>query len=111
MKVVIIGGIAAGMSAAAKFKRLSPNDDVVVYEKGDIVSFGACGLPYYVGGFFEDSNEMIARTPEEFRASGIKLFTNHEVMKVDFNVTTFSKLTFFIGGIIALAPLAIINLS
>ena len=56
MKVVIIGGIAAGMSAAAKFKRLSPNDDVVVYEKGDIVSFGACGLPYYVGVFFEDSN-------------------------------------------------------
>ena len=42
MKVIIIGGIAAGMSAAAKFKRLSPNDDVVVYEKGDIVSFGAC---------------------------------------------------------------------
>ena len=85
MKVVIIGGIAAGMSAAAKLKRMSPNDEVIVYEKGDIVSFGACGLPYYAGGFFEDPNEMIARTPEEFRASGIKLFTNHEVMKVDFN--------------------------
>lgn len=54
MKVVIIGGVAAGMSAAAKFKRLSPNDEVIVYEKGDIVSFGACGLPYYVGGFFDD---------------------------------------------------------
>ena len=79
-----IGGIAAGMSAAAKLKRMSPNDEVIVYEKGDIVSFGACGLPYYAGGFFEDPNEMIARTPEEFRASGIKLFTNHEVMKVDF---------------------------
>ena len=85
MKVVIIGGIAAGMSAAAKFKRLSPNDDVVVYEKGDIVSFGACGLPYYVGGFFEDSNEMIARTAEEFRKTGINLFTNHEVLEVDFD--------------------------
>ena len=84
MKVVIIGGIAAGMSAAAKLKRMSPNDEVIVYEKGDIVSFGACGLPYYAGGFFEDPNEMIARTPEEFRASGIKLFTNHEAMKVDF---------------------------
>ena len=52
MKVVIIGGIAAGMSAAAKFKRLCPKDEVVVYEKGEIVSFGACGLPYYTGGFF-----------------------------------------------------------
>ena len=73
MRIIIVGGIAAGMSAAAKFKRLSPNDDVVVNEKGDIVSFGACGLPYYVGGFFDDSNEMIARTAEEFRRTGINL--------------------------------------
>ncbi len=85
MKVIIIGGIAAGMSAAAKFKRLSPKDDVIVYEKGDIVSFGACGLPYYVGGFFEDSREMIARTPEEFRESGVEIHTNHEVIDVDFS--------------------------
>lgn len=84
MKVIIIGGIAAGMSAAAKFKRLSPNDDVVVYEKGDIVSFGACGLPYYVGGFFDDSNEMIARTPEAFREAGVEIHTKHEVTNVDF---------------------------
>ena len=85
MKVVIIGGIAAGMSAAAKFKRLSPKDDVIVYEKGDIVSFGACGLPYYVGDFFDDSREMIARTPEEFRESGVEIHTKHEVIDVDFS--------------------------
>ena len=85
MKIVIIGGIAAGMSAAAKYKRLCPNDEVIVYEKGDIVSFGACGLPYYVGGFFEDSNEMIARTPEKFKESGIDIFTKHEVLEVDFD--------------------------
>lgn len=85
MKVIIIGGIAAGMSAAAKFKRLSPNDDVVVYEKGDIVSFGACGLPYYVGGFFDDSNEMIARTQEAFREAGVEIHTKHEVTNVDFS--------------------------
>ena len=85
MKVIIIGGIAAGMSAAAKFKRLSPNGDVVVYEKGDIVSFGACGLPYYVGGFFDDSNEMIARTPEAFREAGVEIHTKHEVTNVDFS--------------------------
>ena len=85
MKVIIIGGIAAGMSAAAKFKRLSPKDDVVVYEKGDIVSFGACGLPYYVGDFFDDSREMIARTPEEFRESGVEIHTKHEVIDVDFS--------------------------
>ena len=85
MKVIIIGGIAAGMSAAAKFKRLSPNDDVVVYEKGDIVSFGACGLPYNVGGFFDDSKEMIARTPEAFREAGVEIHTKHEVTNVDFS--------------------------
>ena len=85
MRIIIVGGIAAGMSAAAKFKRLSPNDDVVVYEKGDIVSFGACGLPYYVGGFFDDSNEMIARTPEAFREAGVEIHTKHEVTNVDFS--------------------------
>lgn len=84
MKVIIIGGVAAGMSAAAKFKRLSPKEEVIVYEKGDIVSFGACGLPYYVGGFFDDSREMIARTPEEFRESGVEIYTKHEVIDVDF---------------------------
>ena len=88
MKVVVIGGIAAGMSAAAKFKRLCPNDEVIVYEKGEIVSFGACGLPYYVGGFFEDSDQMIARTPEKFRESGVDIFTKHEVLGIDFNSKT-----------------------
>ncbi len=90
MKVIIIGGVAAGMSAAAKFKRLSPKDEVIVYEKGDIVSFGACGLPYYVGGFFDDSREMIARTPEEFRESGVEIYTKHEVIDVDF-ITVVSR--------------------
>ncbi len=85
MRVIIIGGVAAGMSAAAKLKRMKPDASVVVYEKTDIVSFGACGLPYFVGGFFDDPNNMIARTPEKFRETGIELFTKHEVMSVDFD--------------------------
>lgn len=85
MRVIIIGGVAAGMSAAAKLKRLQPETEVVVYEKTDIVSFGACGLPYFVGGFFDDEKNMIARSPEKFRESGIELFTNHEVLEVDFD--------------------------
>ncbi len=85
MRVIIIGGVAAGMSAAAKLKRMKPETEVVVYEKTDIVSFGACGLPYYVGGFFDDSNNMIARSPEKFRETGIDLYTKHEVLSVDFN--------------------------
>ena len=83
MKVVIIGAVAAGMSAAAKLKRIKPDYEVVVYEKTDIVSFGACGLPYYVGGFFNDSNMMIAREKSKFIESGIDLKTFKEVIDLD----------------------------
>ena len=89
MRIIIVGGIAAGMSAAAKFKRLSPNDDVVVYEKGDIVSFGACGLPYYVGGNFDNVDRMLVRTPEKVRETGIDVKIEHEV--VSLNVKTKTK--------------------
>lgn len=90
MRVIIVGGVAAGMSAAAKLKRMKPEYEVVVYEKTDVVSFGACGLPYFVGGFFDDPNNMIARAPEKFRESGIDLNIFHEVMSVD---TESKKLT------------------
>ena len=83
MRIVIIGGVAAGMSAAAKAKRMAKNSEVIVYEKGSIVSFGACGLPYYVGDFFDNPKGMIARTPEQFRESGVEVNINHEVLKVD----------------------------
>ncbi|HSQ89247.1 CoA-disulfide reductase [Romboutsia sp.] len=83
MRVIIVGAVAAGMSAAAKLKRMQPEYEVVVYEKTEVVSFGACGLPYFVGGFFDDANNMIARSPEEFRETGIDLNIFHEVVNVD----------------------------
>ena len=83
MRVIIVGGVAAGMSAAAKLKRMKPDYEVVIYEKTDVISFGACGLPYFVGGFFDDSREMIARTPEEFKKTGIELNIFHEVTAVN----------------------------
>lgn len=83
MKVVIIGAVAAGMSAASKLKRIKPDYEVVVYEKTDIVSFGACGLPYYVGGFFDDPNMMIARQKSKFIESGIDLETFREVLDIN----------------------------
>ncbi|HHW66353.1 MAG: hypothetical protein PWP07_1536 [Epulopiscium sp.] len=82
MKVIIIGGVAAGMSAASKIKRVDKNAEVIVYEKGDFLSYGACGLPYYVGGFNDDYTKMIARTKEQFESIGIHAHTNHEVIKV-----------------------------
>ncbi|MDK2585679.1 CoA-disulfide reductase [Romboutsia sedimentorum] len=83
MRVIIVGAVAAGMSAAAKLKRMQPNYEVVVYEKTDVVSFGACGLPYFVGGFFDDPNSMIARSAEKFRETEIDLNTFHEIVNVD----------------------------
>lgn len=85
MRVIIIGGTAAGMSAAAKLRRVNRDVEIVVYEKRDYVSFGACGLPYYVGNFFESTNNMIARTKEQTIASGIDVLTQHEVVDIDVN--------------------------
>jgi len=82
MRIVIIGGIAAGMSAAAKARRLNKEAEIVVYEKGDIVSFGACGLPYYVGDFFKDPDYMIARTVTQMREAGVDVQTGHEVLSL-----------------------------
>lgn len=82
-KIIIIGGVAAGMSAAAKAKRLNPELEIVVYEKTDIVSWGACGLPYYVGNFYQDANIMIAREPEQFAKDGIVVKSLHEVIDID----------------------------
>ena len=83
MRIIIIGGIASGMSAAAKLRRLDKEAEIKVYEKTPIVSFGACGLPYFVGGFFDNENQMIARSPEKFRETGIDISVEHEVIGVD----------------------------
>lgn len=85
MRTIIIGATAAGTSAAAKAKRTNPDLDITLYEKRDYVSFGACGLPYFVGEHFEDPNQMIARTPEKFAQQGIDIALEHEVLSVDFD--------------------------
>lgn len=82
MKVIVIGGVAAGMSAASKLKRVCEQAQVTVYEKGGILSYGACGLPYYLAGYFDDETKMIARTKEEFEKRGISCELYHEVIKV-----------------------------
>lgn len=83
MKIIIIGGVAAGMSAAAKASRIDKNAEIVIYEKTEIVSWGACGLPYYVGNFYEDPNNMIARPVEKFIEAGMNIKIKHEVVGID----------------------------
>ncbi len=83
MKTIIIGGTAAGTSAAVKVQKMAEAPEVVIYEKGELVSFGACGLPYFVGDFFTDQNKMIARSKEAFEKQGITIQLHHEVTAVD----------------------------
>ncbi|WP_158058753.1 FAD-dependent oxidoreductase [Halorussus halophilus] len=81
---VVIGGDAAGMSAASKTKRDDPDREVVVFEKGDWVSYGACGMPYYVKGDVETLEDLVAVTPEQFREErNIDLRTQSEVVAID----------------------------
>jgi NADPH-dependent 2,4-dienoyl-CoA reductase/sulfur reductase-like enzyme len=82
MRILIIGGVAAGMSAASKIKRINPDAEVIVYEKGQFVSYGACGMPYYISGENDDYRKLIARPKEEFEEKGIKIHLRHEVVKV-----------------------------
>lgn len=84
MEILIIGGIAAGMSVAAKASRVNKEANITVIEKEKFVSFGACGLPYYLGDQFDDQGELFSRTPEQMERSGLNLLLEHEVVAVDF---------------------------
>lgn len=86
MKYLILGGNAAGMSFAAKMKRNQPETQIVVIEKNDYVSFGACGLPYYVGNRFNSAEKMIIRTPEKFISQGIDLRLEEEAVEIDYDL-------------------------
>lgn len=88
--IVIIGGIAAGMSVAAKARREDPTATITVIEKENYISFGACGLPYYLGGEFEDSHFMFARTPAQIEKSGIHLRLQTSATAIDFDAQRIS---------------------
>ena len=68
MKIVIIGGVAGGMSAATRMRRLDADAEIVVLEKSGYVSYANCGLPYYVGGVIEEERDLLLQTPESLHA-------------------------------------------
>jgi len=82
-RLVVVGGVAAGMSAAARARRLDPDLEIVVYERTGYVSYGSCGLPYLIAGVVAEANQLIARTPQQFAKQGIETHTHHEVVAVD----------------------------
>ena len=84
MKVIIIGGVAGGASAAARLRRLDENAEITIYEKSGYVSYANCGLPYYIGGIIEDKEELTLQTPESFKNRfNIDVKVLHEVIRID----------------------------
>ncbi|MFC9115914.1 MULTISPECIES: FAD-dependent oxidoreductase [Streptomyces] len=84
-RLVVIGGDAAGMSAASQARRMKGPDEleIVAFERGHFTSYSACGIPYWVGGDVEDRDRLIARTPEEHRARDIDVRLRTEVTEID----------------------------
>jgi len=84
MKVVVVGGVAGGMSAAARLRRLEEHADIVVLERDDYVSFANCGLPYHIGGDIVERDALLLQTPESLRDSlDLDVRTGHEVLSID----------------------------
>ena len=78
-KIIVIGGVAAGMSAASKAARTSSDVQIVVYTQEEYISYSACSLPYLAQGVISDEGELVARTPEQMHKSGVQVLINHQV--------------------------------
>lgn len=83
-KVIIVGGVAGGMSAATRLRRLMDDAEITVYEKGPYVSFANCGLPYYVSGEISEYDSLVVQTPEKLKARfDLNIQPNSEVLSID----------------------------
>ena len=91
MKVVIIGGVAGGATAAARIRRLDEKAEIIIFERSGYISYANCGLPYYIGGVIEDKGDLTLQTPQSFnRRFRINVKVNHEVTDIDVNKKTVS---------------------
>lgn len=83
-KIIIVGGVAGGMSAATRLRRLMEDAEIIVMEKGPYVSFANCGLPYYVSNQISDRDDLLLQTPESLRARfDLDVRVSHEVVAID----------------------------
>jgi len=89
MKIVIVGGVAGGATAAARIRRLNEHAEIIIFERSGYISYANCGLPYYIGGVIEDKEDLTLQTPESFfRRFRIASKVNHEVTDIDFKNKT-----------------------
>ncbi|WP_258106935.1 FAD-dependent oxidoreductase [Christensenella minuta] len=83
-KVLIVGGVAGGASAAARLRRLDENAEIVLFERGEYISFANCGLPYYIGGEIKDKAALTLQTPQSFKARfNVDVRIQSEVVAID----------------------------
>lgn len=84
MKVVIVGGVAGGATAATRIRRLDEHAEIIIFERSGYISYANCGLPYYIGGVIEDPEELTLQTPESFNTRfRIDVRVKHEVIDID----------------------------
>jgi NADPH-dependent 2,4-dienoyl-CoA reductase/sulfur reductase-like enzyme len=67
-KILIVGGVAGGASAAARLRRLDEHANIIMFEKGEYISFANCGLPYYIGGEIKEKSALTLQTPQSFNS-------------------------------------------
>jgi NADPH-dependent 2,4-dienoyl-CoA reductase/sulfur reductase-like enzyme len=83
-KYIVVGGVAGGATAATRLRRLDERAEILLFEKGEHISFGNCGLPYYIGGAIAERNKLILQTPQRLRDRyGIDVRVNAEVVSID----------------------------
>ena len=83
MKIVIVGGVAGGATAAARIRRLDEAAEILIFERTEYISYANCGLPYYIGGVIADPEELTLQTPEKFwNRFRIAVKTRHEVTAI-----------------------------
>lgn len=83
MRLVIIGGVAAGTKAAARARRTAPEAEITLYQEEPEISISECGLPYFLSGTVDDRDDLVARTPEDFAEKDIEILVRHRVEAVD----------------------------
>jgi NADPH-dependent 2,4-dienoyl-CoA reductase/sulfur reductase-like enzyme len=83
VRLVVIGGVAAGTKAASRARRVDPELEITIYQEEPEISISECGLPYLISGVVEERDALVARTPEEFSEKDVEALTRHRVEKVD----------------------------
>ena len=84
MRIIIVGGVAGGATAAARLRRLDENAEIIIFERSGYISYANCGLPYYIGGVIDDKEDLTLQTPESFYwRFRIKVKVKHEVTDID----------------------------